>query len=516
MFQPRLGIAYDIKGDGKQVIRANAGLYYARIPGLNLASGRSTDGSRGQTLFRNSALDAVFGARRPTTASCSRRRPAARSSPTCSCSTRTSRTRGRSPPRWATSASGARAWPRSLSYTHARTDHLTRFFNANDRCSARPRGPAASPGAERHRQLFVVQSTAKSRFNGVTAELRRTVDPHLQFQVNYTLSFDKSDDDNERDPFTFRYARADSLQARIQLERPRPAASVQRLGAGRAAGRLLPQQPGQRLLRAAGLGELRRGQPGHRRSGSSSQAQRICPDGHILQRNTIRRDNAYFSWDIRLSRPFNFGRQGTFEAIFEVFNVTNTDNFKDPSSGGTSTSTSTAPSGAASASRGSSRWAGGGCSRRKERRRTAARHARRRKGACLERMPPSLLAPGRLACPSRPSPSKRQRQHNPERPVPHVHVVQHRPQSRRVARLERQRRLRPAHLEPAAGDEADVELAERPAGRSRRRWRSDRGVGIRRSAGRSRSGARGPGRRTRRDGTAPAAAPARSSSGISI
>ena len=44
----------------------------------------------------------------------------------------------------------------------------------------------------------------------------------------------------------------------------------------------------------------------------------------MLKRNTIRKDNAFFSWDIRLSRPFNFGRQGTFEAIFEVFNVTNT------------------------------------------------------------------------------------------------------------------------------------------------------------------------------------------------
>ena len=68
---------------------------------------------------------------------------------------------------------------------------------------------------------------------------------------------------------------------------------------------------------------------------SAPRRSRICPDGHILQRNTIRRDNAYFSWDIRLSRPFTFGRQGTFEAIFEVFNVTNSDNFKDPSSGGT-------------------------------------------------------------------------------------------------------------------------------------------------------------------------------------
>ena len=68
---------------------------------------------------------------------------------------------------------------------------------------------------------------------------------------------------------------------------------------------------------------------------ASNSTLRICPDGHILRRNTIRRDNAFFSWDIRLSRPFNFARQGTFEAIFEVFNVTNADNFKDPSSTGT-------------------------------------------------------------------------------------------------------------------------------------------------------------------------------------
>ena len=37
------------------------GIYYARIPGLNLASSRSTDGSRGQTLFRNSELTPILG-----------------------------------------------------------------------------------------------------------------------------------------------------------------------------------------------------------------------------------------------------------------------------------------------------------------------------------------------------------------------------------------------------------------------------------------------------------------------
>jgi hypothetical protein len=67
---------------------------------------------------------------------------------------------------------------------------------------------------------------------------------------------------------------------------------------------------------------------------AGSAAQRICPDGHVLLRNTLRKDNAFFSWDIRVSRPFGLGRQGTFEAILEAFNVTNTDNFLDPSTVG--------------------------------------------------------------------------------------------------------------------------------------------------------------------------------------
>src|SRR6059036_3024364 len=55
MFQPRFGFAFDPDGSGRQVFRGNAGFYYARIPGLNLASSRSTNGSVGQTLFGSSA-----------------------------------------------------------------------------------------------------------------------------------------------------------------------------------------------------------------------------------------------------------------------------------------------------------------------------------------------------------------------------------------------------------------------------------------------------------------------------
>ena len=38
MWQPRLGISWDPKADGKTVVRLNGGLFYGRVPGLALAS----------------------------------------------------------------------------------------------------------------------------------------------------------------------------------------------------------------------------------------------------------------------------------------------------------------------------------------------------------------------------------------------------------------------------------------------------------------------------------------------
>jgi hypothetical protein len=299
---------------------------------------RSTDGSRGQTLFRNSALTGILGA----------------------------------PPNYGellASPSGGPFQPEvhvmdkdfenprtftatvaierelipglagSLSYTHARTDHLTRFFNANDPVFGNgdgtgPWSTGLNGGPNGIGSFFVVQSSAKSRYNGITAELRRTLNSRLEFQVNYTLSFDKSDDDNERDPFTFRYARADSLEKEYNWsdrdQRHRFNAWVLAVLPGdfylnnRVSA--YSAQPASEVCGSTNVGTGQR---------ASQPSQRICPDGHVLQRNTIRRDNAFFSWDIRLSKPFNFGQRGTFEAIFEVFNVTNADNFRDPASGGT-------------------------------------------------------------------------------------------------------------------------------------------------------------------------------------
>ncbi len=336
MFQPRLGLAYDLKGDGRSVVRANAGLFYARIPGLNLASSRSTDGSRGQTIFRNSELTPILG-EPPVYGELLPSPPGGPFRPDVFVFDKDFQN-----PRTFSATVGfeqelVSSLVASLSYTHARTDHLTRFFNANSPVfgDVPNEGPwSAALGGNGIGALTVVQSTAKSRYNGITAELRRGTGSKLQFQLNYTLAFDKADDDNERDPFTFRYARADSLEKEYNWsdrdQRHRFNAWVLAILPGDIYfNNRVSAYSAQPASEVCGPGNVGTGQR------ASQPAQRICPDGHVLQRNTIRRDNAYFSWDVRLSKPFNLGRQGTLEAIFEAFNVTNNDNFKDPSSGGT-------------------------------------------------------------------------------------------------------------------------------------------------------------------------------------
>src|SRR5437867_3657941 len=221
----------------------------------------------------------------------------------------------------------------SLSYTHARTDHLTRFFNANDPVFNNDTIGPWGTGPRQLGTLTVVQSTAKSRYNGVTVGLKHVFDPRLQFQLNYTISFDKSDDDNERDPFTVRDAKAHNLgpeynwSDRDQRHRFNGWALVKLPGDFYLNNRV-SYYSAQPVSEKCGAGNVGNGQ----RAGSPQD--RICPNGSVLKRNTLRQDNAYFSWDVRLSRPINAGRQAQAELIVEVFNLTNTDNFRDPAYGG--------------------------------------------------------------------------------------------------------------------------------------------------------------------------------------
>ena len=331
MFQPRLGVAYDVHGDNKTLLRGSAGVYYARIPGLNVASTRSTNGSRGQSIFRSSALTPIWGPP-PTYGELL---PAPAGDPfrpnifvfdqnfanprTISANVGIERE---------LHASGLVG---SCGYTYARTDNLTRFVNRNDAIFGSPWATGlGADGSNGIGDLTVVESTAKSRYHGLSFGLRQMVHDDLQFQLNYTLSWDKSDDDNERDPFTFRYVDATQLEHewgysdRDQRHRFN-AWALAALPGGVLLNQRLSYYSAQPVSASCAGGRST--------NPWGAASDRICGDGRITARNTLRKDNEFFSYDVRLSRPIPVS-SGQLEAIVEVFNLLNTDNFRDPSSAG--------------------------------------------------------------------------------------------------------------------------------------------------------------------------------------
>ncbi|MGI9078574.1 MAG: TonB-dependent receptor [Gemmatimonadaceae bacterium] len=346
MFQPRLGVAWDLDDDGRKVLRGSAGLYYARIPGLVLAGTRTSNGSLGQNIFRASFFNG-FGLTPPSYPDLV---PVANVFPDHPGVTVTDKDFRN--PRTAAFSAGyewqiTEGWAPSITYNYSRTDFLTRFVNRNlaifgdgtvgpfsrglPAQANAPAGPAdtlngidSSPPVG----FTVVESSAKSRYQGVTASLKGRVTQAIDFQANYTLSWDKSDDDNERDPFSYRYARADQLDREYGYS--------DRDQRHRFNLWLLAQAPwaidfNNRVsyYSAQPVSEkCENNEPSGKRTAIA--ADRICENGNILERNTLRKDNEFFSWDVRISRPFKVADRRTIEAVVEIFNVLNTDNFKDP------------------------------------------------------------------------------------------------------------------------------------------------------------------------------------------
>ncbi|HZE76213.1 MAG TPA: hypothetical protein VE091_12940, partial [Gemmatimonadales bacterium] len=329
MFQPRLGVAWDVKGDAATVVRGSAGLYYARIPGLNLASARSTNGSVGQTLFRNSSLTFLglppnYGELLPSPST----GPFDPNVFVFDQNFENPRTFS------ATVGIDQAVTPNvavTLAYTHARTDHLTRFIDRNANVFGNP-WRTGLPAGNGIGSLTTVESSAKSRYHGVTLGTRGRAGRNLQFEANYTLSFDKADDDNERDPFSFRYARADNLAPEYNWSDRDQRHRFNLWFLARLPGDLYLNNRVSAYSAQPTSEKCINNQPSGERAASPQD--RICANGTILLRNTIRRDNAFFSWDFRLSRPFRVGHRGEMELLVEVFNLLNHDNFRDPSAAG--------------------------------------------------------------------------------------------------------------------------------------------------------------------------------------
>lgn len=310
-FSPRLGLSWSPGKDGKTAIRLGAGIYYARIPGLVLAGPRNTDGVIAGNIYRDGTF-CSFDTNSPV------RCPALPAPlPTAGFTAFNPGiavfAKGFKNPRTIQySASVEREVYKNTSilvaYNLAKSDRLTRFVNRND---ARLYGGTAifeRPDGSGVGEIRSTESSAKSLYHGLTFTFNRRFADRFQFQANYLLSFDKSDDDNERDPFTFRYADPRDLSVeynwsdRDQRHRFNAFATI-----------IAPYH-----INISPIVQYRSAQP------TSATNRGTFPN--LIKRNTLRLENQFFTFDVRTSKAFKFTEKVSLEAIFEAFNLFNNRN----------------------------------------------------------------------------------------------------------------------------------------------------------------------------------------------
>jgi hypothetical protein len=308
-FQPRLGFAWDISKVGKSVLRANAGIFYARQNMLSQVGSITTNGVQQQTIFRNTPINAS-GAPAPVwpniLAPPSTVDPCVNGSVSnpfpCFSGVRVFH-RNYKNPRIYTFNVGfeqqlAQDWSLYLDYIHSKGVHLTRFLDFNqDGIFAPFLG-----------ETMVTSALGKSVYDGFTVGMRKRFSRRYQLEWNYTLAKDKDDDSNERDPFTDRAFDLNNLQLDYALS----------------------DRDIRHRFNLFTFIELGWGFDGNFRL-QGRTAQPITPGVRTAtNRNTARKDNEYFSFDWRLQRPIQLNERFEIIPIIEMFNTFNNANNINP------------------------------------------------------------------------------------------------------------------------------------------------------------------------------------------
>jgi hypothetical protein len=333
MWQPRFGVAWDPTKDGKTVVRGTFGIYYARIAGLNFASSRSTDGSRGQSISCPGP-SCPNGA--PAYPFLLTDFPEVPDHPSVFVVDKDFEN-----PRTISASVGAEREIMAdlavlLRYNYADTKHLTRFVDRNAAELGSPWGTGlGADGTNGVGGLTTVESTAKSRYWGITVGVNKRFSNCFGIQANYTYSKDRSDDDNERDPFTLRYALIHEDPSDPTAEFTQEYSYSDRDQRHRFNGWFLWTAPFEIQFNvvytyqsAQPLSITAAGLP------AATPQDRINRDAQgnlisVTQRNLGRKDNSLSKFDLRLARAFNFSGF-IVEPIVDIFNVFNADNFLVP------------------------------------------------------------------------------------------------------------------------------------------------------------------------------------------
>ena len=300
-FQPRVGFAWDISKKGTSVLRGSYGIYYGRQNMLSQVGSITTNGVQQQTiaggLFANPSVRPTWpGLVTPTASSCL-------GNPfPCFSGVRVFSKDYANPRIYTANLQFEQQIAPDLSlyfdFTHSQGVHLTRFLNLG----------RTGIFAIRLGDVFVTSALGKSLYNGFTVGMRKRFSKHYQFEGNYVLSKDQDDDSNERDPFTDRSFDLNNLQLDYALS----------------------DRDIRHKFNFFTFVEMPWGLEGNFRLQARS-AQPITPALRTAtNRNSLRKDNKYFSFDWRIQRPFKFGERYALIPIVEMFNTFNNKNNINP------------------------------------------------------------------------------------------------------------------------------------------------------------------------------------------
>jgi hypothetical protein len=323
-FQPRSGFAWDMNQDGKSVVRGSAGIYYARQNMLSQVGSVTTNGIQQKTDARFTALAAV--ADMPVWPNLLAASPVPAGTFPLFTGIRVFDRDYRNPRIYSFNVGFDRELAPSLAayldFTVAKGVHLTRFLNINAHGTAAaavqpPTRDAttyvgSNPFEPQLGDVFVTSSVGHGLYRGATFGVRKRFSQRYQLEANYVLSKDKDDDSNERDPFTDRTFNLYDLN--------------------------LDYGPSDRDIRHKfnffTYAELPRQFLINVRT-QARTAQPITTSPRVLNgddrgRNWDRKDNAYFSLDWRLQRPFRLGGRAQVIPSMEMFNTFNNANNVNP------------------------------------------------------------------------------------------------------------------------------------------------------------------------------------------